>query len=77
MPPNQKRVTVKIVDYPGESDKGRIPCPTSVPIEGWPVNYQGKRVTLADVQRDRLGEDGDRHAIVVDPSTGCSTSSTR
>ena len=41
--------------------------PERVPIEGWPVNYQGKKVTLLDVQRDRLGEGGDRHAIVVDP----------
>ena len=38
-----------------------------MPIEGWPVNYQGKGVSLADVQRDKLREDGDRHAIVVDP----------
>jgi hypothetical protein len=41
-----------------------------MPVEGWPVNYQGKNVSLDDVQRDRLGENSDRHAIVVDPMRG-------
>jgi hypothetical protein len=43
--------------------------PDSTPIEGWPAHYlrSGKKVTLDDVQRDRLGEGGDRHALVVDP----------
>jgi hypothetical protein len=67
VPPNQKRVSVKIVAYPDESDKGPYPVPDNMPIEGWPVGYQGKNVTLADVQADRLHEGGDRHAIVVDP----------
>jgi len=67
VPPNQERVPVKIVAYPGESDKGPFPVPENLPIEGWPVNYQGKSVTLDDVQRDKLGEGGDRHAIIVDP----------
>jgi hypothetical protein len=69
VPPNQKKVAVKIVSYPGESDPGPFPVPDNVPIEGWPVNYQraAKQVTLEDVQRDRLKEGGDRHALVVDP----------
>jgi hypothetical protein len=70
VPPDQKRVDVKLVGYAGESDKGPFPVPDSVPIEGWPANYlhrKGERVTLDDVQRDRLKEDGDRHASVVDP----------
>jgi hypothetical protein len=67
VPANQKRVPVRVVSYPGESDPGPYPVPDGVPIEGWPVNYQDKQVTLADVQRDRLRQDGDRHAIVVDP----------
>jgi hypothetical protein len=67
VPPGQKRVPVKIVAYTDESDPGPYPVPERVPIEGWPVNYQDKKVSLLDVQRDRLGEDGDRHAIVVDP----------
>jgi hypothetical protein len=67
VPPNQRRVPVKIVAYRGESDKGLFPVPDSLPIEGWPVNYRGRSVTLDDVQRDKLREGGDRHAIIVDP----------
>jgi hypothetical protein len=68
--PDQKKVDVKIVAYPGESDKGPVPVPDNVPIEGWPSNYlrrKGNKVTLLDVQRDKLNENGDRHALVVDP----------
>lgn len=67
VPPNQKRVAVKIVAYPDESDKGPFPVPDEMPIEGWPAEYQGKNVTLEEVQRDKLRERSDRHAIVVDP----------
>jgi hypothetical protein len=42
-----------------------------MPIEGWPAHYKRspklKTLTLNDVQRDKLREGGDRHAIVVDP----------
>jgi hypothetical protein len=71
VPPDQKKVEVKTVSYPGESDPGPFPVPDNVPIEGWPVTYQrrpgGAKVTLSDVQRDTLQEGGDRHALVVDP----------
>jgi hypothetical protein len=71
VPPDQKRVEVKIVDYPGESDKGPFPVPDNTPIEGWPVSYQGdeklRGLSLDDVQRNKLNEDADRHALVVDP----------
>jgi hypothetical protein len=70
VPPDQPRVNVKIVDYPGESDKGPFPVPDGTPIEGWPASYQraaGKPLTLDDVQRDVLKQGGDRHASVVDP----------
>lgn len=70
VPENQKPVPVKITLYPGESDRGPFPVPGNVPIEGWPVNYQGKNVMLDDVQRDKLREGADRHAIVVDPARG-------
>ena len=70
VPASQKRVPVAIKLYPDESDKGPFPVPEGLPIEGWPVNYQGKNVTLDDVQRDKLREGGDRHAIVVDPIKG-------
>jgi hypothetical protein len=72
VPPNQKRVDVKIVGYPDESDKGPYPVPDNVPIEGWPSNYlrdkKRARLTLDDVQRDKIKEGGDRHAVVLDPT---------
>ncbi|MCY2992815.1 MAG: hypothetical protein NTY19_33780 [Planctomycetota bacterium] len=71
VPPDQQRVAVKIVDYPGESDPGPFPVPNNLPIEGWPVAYQrepGTRgLTLDDVQCDKRNQGGDRHGIVVDP----------
>lgn len=72
VPPNQKKVAVKITDYPDESDKGPFPIPDNAPIEGWPAHYQRdpnlKKLTLDDVQRDTAKLDGDRHMIVVDPT---------
>ena len=77
IPPDQKKIDVKLVSYPDESDKGPYPLPDNVPIEGWPANYtrylarrdaKFKGLTLDDVQRDKLMEDGDRHGIVVDPT---------
>ncbi len=71
MPPDQKKVDVKLVSYPAESDKGPFPVPDITPIEGWPANYErqaGKKFTLDDVQRDTAKEGGDRHALVVDPT---------
>ncbi len=71
VPANQKRIPVKIVSYPGESDKGPFPVPDNIPIEGWPAHYRRSAVlrglSLDDVQRDRRKENGDRHALVVDP----------
>ncbi len=67
VPPDQKKVNVKIAGYPDESDKGPFPVPDTMPIEGWPISAErkGKKLTLDEVQR--LKEEGDRHAIVVDP----------
>ena len=70
VPPGQRRVPVAINLYPAESDKGPFPVPDNMPIEGWPVGFQGKKVTLDDVQRDTLRENTDRHGIVVDPVGG-------
>lgn len=71
VPPSQPKIDLAIVQYPDESDKGPFPIPTNIPIEGWPANYQRndklKQLSLEDVQRDKQGEGGDRHAIVVDP----------
>jgi hypothetical protein len=71
VPPDQKKIDLKVIAYPDESDKGPFPIPDMMPIEGWPANYKRnpklKNVTLDDVQRDQLKEGGDRHGIVVDP----------
>ncbi|HKB02149.1 MAG TPA: hypothetical protein VKD90_08015 [Gemmataceae bacterium] len=67
VPPDQKKVELKLIEYAAESDKGPFPIPDNVPIEGWPTFYQGKKVTLEEVQRDARKEGGDRHGIVVDP----------
>jgi hypothetical protein len=72
VPPDQRRVRVKVVGYPAESDRGPFPVPDNMPIEGWPAAYHRgaprfRRMTLEDVQRDALELGGDRHAIVVDP----------
>jgi hypothetical protein len=72
VPPDQKKIDLKVVSYPDESDKGPYPIPDNTPIEGWPANYKRdpklKGTTLDDVQRDKLKENGDRHALVVDPT---------
>ena len=73
VPPDEKRVDVKLVEYPGESDAGPYPVPDNIPIEGWPAFYQrdnAKSLTLAKVQRRPAKYEGDRHAIVVDPVNG-------
>src|ERR1044071_2849848 len=38
VPPDQKKLDLKLVSYPDESDKGPFPIPDSIPIEGWPAN---------------------------------------
>jgi hypothetical protein len=73
VPSNQKLVDVKLVEYPDESDKGPYPLPDGITIEGWPKSYTTDRGAkspppLEDIQRDKAGEGGDRHAIVVDPA---------
>jgi hypothetical protein len=73
VPPDQKRIRVRITAYPTESDRGPFPVPENLPIEGWPRWYQSypdprfPRLTLDEIQRDTLGVGGDRHAIMVDP----------
>ncbi len=61
VPPDQKKVSVKVVSYPDESDLGPYPLPDNAPIEDWPLN--GK--TLETIQREG---NGDRHVVVVDPA---------
>jgi hypothetical protein len=74
VPPDQKRVDVKLLDYPDESDPGPYPVPDNAPIENWPLtrNEDLRALpkpgqTLEDLQRNGTG---DRHIIVVDPVNG-------
>lgn len=72
VPPDQKKVEVKLTAYAEESDKGPFPVPDNVPIENWPSGYkrsdQFKKLTLEDVQRGKPDPEADRHGIVVDPT---------
>jgi hypothetical protein len=74
VPADQKRVDVKILDYPEESDPGPFPVPDNAPIENWPLmrNENTKALpkpgqTLEQFQREA---EGDRHIILVDPGNG-------
>lgn len=71
VPEDQPKIDVKITTYASESDPGPYPIPENISIEGWPAAYERSqnlaRLTLDDVQRDKLNLGGDRHAIVVDP----------
>jgi hypothetical protein len=74
VPPDQPRVTMRIVDYPNESDPGPFPIPENAPIENWPLAHNedtralpSPGTTLARFQREGTG---DRHLIVVDPANG-------
>jgi hypothetical protein len=61
VPPDQKKLPIKLVSYPDESDEGPYPIPDDAPIEGWPLDGR----SLADAQHAQ--EAGDRHLLVVDP----------
>jgi hypothetical protein len=74
VPPSQKRVPVRVLLYPQESDPGPFPIPDSAPIENWPLTHNEDvgalpkpGMTLAQFQREGSG---DRHLIVVDPLNG-------
>ncbi|HXK12443.1 MAG TPA: hypothetical protein VMT70_22585 [Vicinamibacteria bacterium] len=74
VPKDQKRVPVKILEFPNESDPGPYPVPDNAPIENWPLTVNEDQgalpkpgQTLEDLQRNGTG---DRHVIVVDPVNG-------
>jgi hypothetical protein len=74
VPPDQKKIPVKILEYPAESDPGPFPLPDNAPIENWPLqrNEDTKSLpkpgqTLENLQRHGTG---DRHVILVDPVNG-------
>jgi hypothetical protein len=71
VPPTQQPAVVNLTELASESDKGPFPIPTNLPIEGWPVEFKNKGVTLDAVQMNTLNDqDSDRHAIVLDPVNG-------
>jgi hypothetical protein len=74
VPPNQKKIEIRIVPYSDESDNGPFPIPDGLPIENWPADYKRtpalRGLSLDDVQRDKRNAGGDRHALVVDPVNG-------
>lgn len=72
VPPDQKKIEVKLSPYADESDPGPYPVPDNVPIEGWPAEFMRggaarRALTLDQVQRGMPTLDSDRHGIVVDP----------
>ena len=74
VPPDQKKVPVRVTEYPEESDPGPFPVPENAPIENWPLhkNEDTKALpkpgqSLDDIQRHGTG---DRHLILVDPVHG-------
>jgi len=74
VPPTQRRVQVKLLEYPAESDPGPYPVPDNAPIENWPLAHNEDvhalpkpGQTLEQLQREGTG---DRHVIVVDPVSG-------
>src|SRR5712692_168214 len=65
VPPDQKRVPVKLLLYGTESDPGPYPVPDNAPIENWPLQRNEDiealpkaGQTLEDLQRHGTG---DRH----------------
>ncbi len=72
VPPNQPLIDVKLAGSPAECDPGPFPVPDSLPIEGFPksLGKDGKPLSLAEAQRRPEKYDGDRHAIILDPTAG-------
>ena len=73
VPPDQKKIDVKLVEYPDESDKGPYPVPDNVPIEGWPAYYtRDPKLQGPDARRRAARQARTRTAtgtrIVVDPA---------
>jgi hypothetical protein len=74
VPPDQPRVSLRVLLYPDESDPGPFPIPDTAPIENWPLTHNEDAaalpkpgMTLSQFQREGSG---DRHLIVVDPVNG-------
>jgi hypothetical protein len=68
VPANQPLAPIDLFNWPEESDLGPYPIPTSLPIEGWPLETGA--LTLQQWQADTNNVGGDRHAIIVQPASG-------
>ncbi|MFI4942589.1 MAG: hypothetical protein ACHP85_04950 [Burkholderiales bacterium] len=74
VPPDQKRVAVKLLDYANESDPGPFPLPDNAPIENWPLTRNENLKALPrpgqSLEQFQSEAEGDRHVLVVDPWNG-------
>lgn len=69
VPASQPLVPITFDLYGDESDPSPYPIPSQLPIETWPIATPDD-YTLYDWQRDLYQDGGDRHAIIVQPSSG-------
>jgi hypothetical protein len=68
IPDSQPLAPITFVDYPDESDPSPYPIPANMPVETWPTGTGV--LTLQQWQQDTTNLGGDRHAIIVQPSSG-------
>ncbi len=68
IPSGQPNVPITFFNYPNESDPSPYPIPANMPVEGWPRVTGG--LTNIQWQEDINGDGGDRHSIILQPSTG-------
>jgi hypothetical protein len=61
VPPDQKKVPLRGLKYPDESDRGPFPIPDNAPVEDWPLDGRSLE------QAQKANDDRDRHVLVVDP----------
>lgn len=69
VPASQPRIPITFDLYGDESDPSPYPIPSQLPIETWPHDTPSD-YSLYDWQRDLYQDGGDRHAIIVQPSSG-------
>ncbi len=68
IPANQANVAIDFFNYADESDPSPYPIPANMPVEGWPIATGA--LTLGEWQEDINSDGGDRHSIIVQPSSG-------
>ncbi len=68
IPAGQPNVPINFFYYLDESDPSPYPIPANMPVEGWPRVTGG--LTNSQWQEDINGDGGDRHSIILQPSTG-------